>query len=555
MLFLNRKKIRFFCIALTVIFSSSTLGAELKGKVNKAVKPSAGDVNNKAADGMTIVSSCDFNANPQGFKISLSLIESTNGAQFTGISVGKIPHSFYADSTRGLPVLGYKNGDEPTAQPLGMQDTQNGKALNGGIARRNDGTYIVGDVYLIHNVPIGTQYTGESKGTQLPMGHDSATHNCGSQISHVINQLNTYTTGDSVPNINYSMAFNNTSGVSAVTGASSGDSSNWAANLYDSYYNATGQPGWSYSTVEYVYDLDNNVVITTNGNSYKISDTYIQALNNLRANMAAARVRQQQLEKVKAWFAGNDGFTFRLLEGSSIKPLELNMIEDEDAELFIPEGYGTAGYPSPQNVSGAGGKVFIPYPANLFLEAKHANYYLGANAQGGPTGAGPSYSHDPLPTSCRPDHVDFVTPAFLDAVVLEELRQDWRYLDDQNVAALAQKGFDFHQIYLNAHSQHCPSSQYANGKSSSEINEICDNMLKIYNPNLHYKTYNDGESTSPSNPVSKKVDSNSRKPTNQISKSSSYYQNLIENQLIYMNDDYSASVCMPKTSAQGIKKR
>jgi hypothetical protein len=498
---------------------------------------------------------CTFDARPQGFKITVSGLE-INGEQKTNIQVQRVTPAIYTSYTGGVGSLGANQ----SVDYRGLQDMGSGKAINGGWARRSDGgTLILGKVAVIHGYSQGSPYSDSDK--TITIGNFPASHglDCDQNgLNAAIKKLNQYSPqAGTVPFIQgSSMAWNDNSAPGpSVGGGSSGD---WAGGLYDAYYDANGQPGWSFSVTEYQFDLNNGLLVTgPNGKSYNLNNFLIQQHNASKAKKWAQYAHDREMEDtVRMWFKDQQDNDFRRLEGS-VQELQILEIMDEDALLVLPDRFGTSDYlefiQNQSNSSGIPTSSF-KYPAYLFDPPKHPAWYQG-NAASGYSSAQQTYSHEPLPSACNPANANYISPAFLNTVVLEELRGDWRYLTEENIKSLLVKDLKFPQIYLDRHSLACPSTFDGQGLNSGEVHERCDNMIAIYNPNIRRPSFYDRTSVLPSASLGKQktLSQSKSQPVVKITKTSAYYQDLINNKLFEMNNAFNTTICSPKSSA--IKKR
>ncbi len=367
---------------------------------------------------------CDFDARPQGFKIKVEALQ-VNGMPKTSIQVQKVQPAIYTSYTDSVGPLGANQ----SVDYRGLQDMGSGKAINGGWARRsNGGTLILGKVAVIHGYSQGSSYTESDKTVTLDNFPSSHSITCDqSGLNNAIAKLNQYAPqSGTVPLIEgSSMAWNDNSAPGPSVGG--GSSEDWAGGLYDAYYDANGQPGMSFTVTEYQLDLNNGLISSPDGGqTYNLNNALIQAFSPNKAKQWTQYALDRQMQNsVKAWFQDKQNFDFQMLEGSHPE-LQLMDIKDEEAILLLPNGLGTQEYiefkKSYNLASGSG----IPsssykYPAYLLDPPKHPAWYAGNTA----SGFGPStqtYTHNPLPSTCNPANSDYITPAFLNPVILEELR-------------------------------------------------------------------------------------------------------------------------------------
>ena len=501
---------------------------------------------------------CAFDARPQGFKIKVEALQ-VNGMPKTSIQVQKVQPAIYTSYTDSVGSLGANQ----SVDYRGKQDMGSGKAINGGWARRsNGGTLILGKVAVIHGYSQGSPYTESDKTVTLDNFPSSHSITCDqSGLNNAIAKLNQYAPqSGTVPLIEgSSMAWNDNSAPGPSVGG--GSSNDWAGGLYDAYYDANGQPGMSFNVTEYQFDLNNGLISSPDGGqTYSINNALIQAFNPNKAKQWEQYAQDRELDgSVRAWFKDQQSNDFQLLIASPGAGLQLMDIEDENAILLLPDRFGTPEYLEFKNANNLASGSGIPsssfkYPAYLLDPPKHPAWYAGNTA----SGFGPStqtYSHNPLASTCNPANSDYITPAFLNPVILEELRTDWRYLTETNIKALSAKDLEFHNVYLNRHVLACPATFNGQGLNSIEINERCDNMLAIYNPSIKRPSVNDSSSVLPAGSNSKKniLRKSKTSPSAKITKTAAYYQDLIDNKLFDMNSAYSAQACLPKASA--IKKR
>jgi hypothetical protein len=547
----------------TSVFANIAKATSLAMNVDAKLKPAVNDkqktpiLSNKASDAGVGEAGyvCSFDARPQGFKITVSGLE-INGSQKTNIQVQKVPPAIYTSYTDSVGNLGANQ----SVDYRGLQDMATGRAINGGWARRSDGgTLILGKVAVIHGYSQGSTYSDSDKAVTIdnfPASHGLDCDQSG--LNAAITKLNQYSPqSGTVPFIQgSSMAWNNNSAPGPSAGGSS--PSDWAGGMYDAYYDANGQPGMSFSVTEYQFDLNNGLLVTgPDGKTYSINNALIQSYSASQAKQWAQYAHNRELEdSIRMWFKDQQDNDFRLLEGS-VQELQILEIEDEDAVLLLPDRFGRSDYLEFIHKQSSGSGIptsSFKYPAYLLDPPKHPAWYQG-NSASGYASTQQTYSHEPLPMKCNPANTDYITPVFLNPVVLEELRVDWRYLTEGNIKALSAKDLTFPQAYLDRHSLACPPTFDGQGLNSGEVQERCDNMIAIYNPNIRRPSFYDATSVLPSDSsgTKKTLNQSRSKPSVKITKTAAYYQDLIANKLFETNPEFSADVCLPKTSA--IKKR
>jgi len=497
---------------------------------------------------------CSYNAAPQGFILNLSRVRDLpSGAHHQILEVIPVTPQFYSKTQRGLGAYSPEVGSTGWVY-MGKQSTVPGGGLgaNGGYLRDPSGLLISGDVYKIIGVPLAPSFSSTSGGyiKELPQWD---TLNCQSP-NMIIDRLNqpspqrpaNYPT---IPHISgASIAYNNSAGL-PNSGTSTG---------------GVPLPDMTHDDVE-TFLADNSMNtsliiammhgISTNdwGDYLRLADTDFADVQGAIVDATTLRGQglQDFIHDIQAKGYGDyflavyndaninpDGFQYRPLPMLPAPQLEPLIMESEPM-MILPAGWGQESYPKPNPPLGAA--VFDTkkiYPSMLFDKPKSQAYYKGNSYHGGP--ADPHFKHLPLPSFCNPNNDNYIPAAFLNPAILEELRLDWRYLTQKNIASLQKIGFSFPEEYEHDFWQKCTLQE-----------NDCRSKLAKYNPKIkRIPVYDRPISQALNNQLMKRKSTASRPVAIDSSKkvkfkTESYYQNLITKSLVTMNPTYDAKACRP----------
>ncbi|WP_456379064.1 hypothetical protein [Lutibacter sp.] len=551
------KKINLIIFALIimpqVLFSQiKKIEKGTKQSISKTIKGGNSKGNTKAADqsGYLSTNKCFYSATPQGFTVEINnLTDNQTGAQFHIIIVNRITPKVYSYKKNGVTI--FPPDEEETY--LGNQTSNHG-VLNGGSgwARNESGLILQGDIYRYKGdkFGVGNVYTGSRQQKQL-LGFYQG--DC--SISSL--RLSIKQAFPNVPTIEgSSTAFNDHS--EPQTSSGTGTQTDWAGQQYADYYAANGQPGWHYTMTEYSTDILSGLILAKLGGFLVGGNVNLNKLttqadyNALRQQISRLRYEQyvayREENPFKFKYLEIDHYTLTPIEEEDVQ-LEVFPNNIQEVELVVPIGFGTPDYPSPKAPGGAYSTKKI-YPSYLFDVPKEQSWYTGNSLANQNVGVGTTiYKHNPLPSYCNPNNDDYIPAAFLNPLVLEELRQDWKYLTYKNEAELKAKGYDFYDKFVT--------------ELCNDIAADCSKELITENPNLKRRTYIDPNGTMPlinntnsQNGTQKSKlndDENTLPRPKLLVKTEDYYSDLINNKLITMNPVWLANKqqkkCMPKISA------
>lgn len=173
----------------------------------------------------------------------------------------------------------------------------------------------------------------------------------------------------------------------------------------------------------------------------------------------------------------------------------------------------------------APGRECRSFPSCMRVPEQHEQWYRGYKGNSHfPPQANPNWTHEPLPARCSPFAAGYVPPFVVDGLVFGELRNDLRYLSENNITALRQAGYDFEALLV----------------QDFGSDWRLDSMLMAVNPAASRKARVDPAATGRP----------SRARLRTALKTEAYYADLIANRLIVANPQYAGAQCQPVASGQ-----
>jgi hypothetical protein len=525
---------------------------------------------------------CQYDASPQGFKYRIEKNYHPNG-QFNKnfLTIQQVYPKYYTHSAPpGAQISCSATGFGPIGScKLG---TQNVGSLNGGLFNNGKGfardallvgAPIDGVVYVIKNhALLGPKYNGGGYTTEY---QSSSCLN----FTAIAGRLN-MPSPNRPPNMGVVPVVNSASQIwmdhsfiQNYSGPSYSDTppdfnhSGMDPEFLSAYLQGVVNDNWSdYALLRLKTNLYQDINLAL--------DTYSrEEIINLAEKYNAMGMGSAFLTGYQDTIHG--GFNFQTLP---IGDATLSYLPEDDGVILMPRPAVVNAYnmmiKAIGQISGNALTAKSIYPSNLYDPPKLMPWYKGKSVHPGSYGPGTQYySHDPLADICVPGSPDYIPAAFLNTVVLEELRHDWRFLTQKNIIDLKNK-YKI-EFWEQSYTSYMRPVELDNGKyldveactlvRDDSINGCYESIVSeremeglstdhIIRPELPLQTMPvDGNpnlnTASSSKVVKKKIMLSTLKPKTKWKpkhKTDAYYDDLVNNKLIIMNPEWSAKACIPK---------